>query len=74
MNTRFRMQEWLADRISWMQYPQIRKVQSRPDKPKMSFATAVLVLVFSLVIGCAAIAAFCWGLVLLYIGVTAMFS
>ncbi|WP_369952197.1 hypothetical protein [Ralstonia syzygii] len=31
MNILDRTQEWLADRVSWVQYPNLRKVASKPD-------------------------------------------
>lgn len=31
MNFLFRAQEWLADRVRWVQYPNLRKVVRKPD-------------------------------------------
>ncbi|MCI4427761.1 MAG: hypothetical protein JHC40_01195 [Burkholderiales bacterium] len=31
MDFLYRAQEWLADRVSWVQYPNLRKVVRKPD-------------------------------------------
>jgi len=31
MNFLYRLQEWLADRVRWVQYPDFRKISRKPD-------------------------------------------
>lgn len=35
LNMRLRVHEWLADRFSWVQYPDLRKEHARQARPKV---------------------------------------
>jgi len=51
MNILFRAQEWLADRVSFIQYPNVRRVLPQRAMPrKLSLAEGVLVGVGSAIV------------------------
>lgn len=54
MNWKFRVQEWLADRISWVQYPQIRPLSTNARRrlfaTDMHWTTRVLLVMSSLAV------------------------
>lgn len=49
MLLRHRFQEWAADRVSWVQYPDIRNMRNRPGlmfKTQMPWEKRMLLVVF----------------------------
>jgi hypothetical protein len=72
---RTRVHEWLADRLTFVQYPNVRhnvlagRAAPRRVKPKMDLTDKVIVGVFSMVIGLVGLTLAAFGAFVIYVAI-----